>query len=54
MTKWEVKEFYDDFYDLWKWFLDDREWFDTDELSSYYRLAKPRLTMMDRSTSANE
>ena len=54
MTKSEVKEFYDDFYDLWKWFLDDREWFDTDELSSYYRLAKPRLTMMGRSTSANE
>ena len=54
MTKSEVKEFYDDFYELWEPFLDDREWFAPDELSSYYRLAKPRLTMMDRSTSANE
>ena len=54
MTKSEVKEFYDDFDKLWKPFLEDREWFDQDELSSYYRLAKPRLTMMSRSTSANE
>ena len=54
MTKLEVKKFYDDFDELWKPFLDDREWFDPDELSSYYRLAKPRLTMMSRSTSANE
>ncbi len=54
MTKSEVKEFYDDFDELWKPFLDDREWFAPDELSSYYRLAKPRLTMMSRSTSANE
>ena len=41
MTKSEVKEFYDDFYELWKPFLDDREWFAPDELSSYYRLANP-------------
>jgi hypothetical protein len=75
MTKSEVKEFYDDFYDLWEPFLDDREWFAPDELSSYYRLANPtkdapsvvlklkrdeislanpRLTMMSRSTSAND
>ena len=54
MAKSEVKKFYDDFDKLWKPFLDDREWFDPDELSSYYRLAKPRLTMMSRSTSANE
>ena len=54
MTKSEVKEFYDDFDELWKPFLEDREWFDPDELSSYYRLAKPRLTMMSSSTSANE
>ena len=54
MTKSEVKELYDDFDELWKPFLDDREWFDPDELSSYYRLAKPRLTMMSRSTSENE
>ncbi|MGB1788982.1 MAG: hypothetical protein ACPHP2_06440, partial [Limisphaerales bacterium] len=75
MTKSEVKEFYDDFYDLWEPFLDDREWFTPDELSSYYRLANPtkdaprvvlklkrdeislanpRLTMMSRSTSAND
>ena len=54
MTKWEVKNFYDEFDELWEPFLDDREWFDPDELSSYYRLAKPRLTMMSRSTSAND
>ncbi len=54
MTKSEVKNFYDEFDELWEPFLDDREWFDPDELSSYYRLAKPRLTMMSRSTSANE
>ena len=54
MTKSEVKNFYDEFDELWEPFLDDREWFDPDELSSYYRLAKPRLTMMSRSTSAND
>ena len=54
MTKSEVKNFYDEFDELWEPFLDDREWFDPDELSSYYRMAKPRLTMMSRSTSAND
>ena len=54
MTELEVKNFYDEFDELWEPFLDDREWFDPDELSSYYRLAKPRLTMMSRSTSAND
>jgi len=41
MTELEVKKFYDNFNELWEPFLDDREWFAMDELSSYYRLANP-------------
>ena len=41
MTELEVKKFYDNFDELWKPFLDDREWFSRGELSSYYRLANP-------------
>ena len=41
MTELEVKNFYDEFDELWEPFLDDREWFAPDELSSYYRLANP-------------
>ena len=40
-TNANVKKFYDNFDELWKPFLDDREWFSRGDLSSYYRLANP-------------
>ena len=54
ISKKEVEQFYEYFNDLWEPFLIDQEWFKLGELSSYYHLAKPKVTMMSRSSSTNE